>query len=200
MSTWPTTRKRPLGRHTSLIDGGDDPGRDDPAGAGATFGGWLPPDPAGRRDGAGPPGWPGDRGSGPMAEPSSPGSTGTRVWIRGEDPGRDPGPDTVILGDTGPFHQPRPGAGLSHPGPPAPWHRAPWSRAPWYRARWWLLAMTAGLIALIWVGIAEMPPLLAAVGIDAPPACQLCQFPLPSSPPVGPGTGSAPAVSSLAPP
>ncbi|HWG15603.1 MAG TPA: cellulose binding domain-containing protein, partial [Streptosporangiaceae bacterium] len=86
--------------------------------------------------------------------------------------------------------RPPPGIGLNRPVPPAPW----------YRRRWWLLAIVAGLTAVICAGFLEMPPLLAAVGIDAPTACQLCQFPLPSSPPVSQATGASPAMSASAPP
>jgi hypothetical protein len=183
MSTWPTTRKRPPGRHTSLIDGGDDPG-----GALSTIDDWLRPGLTGLPDAAGHTGNDGHDG---MAEPSSLGGVGTRVWIRGEDPAAGgPGTDTMVLSDPGLFRRTRPGIGLDRPVPPSPW----------YRRRWWLLAVVAGLAVVAWVSILEMPPLLAAVGIDAPPACQLCQFPLPSSPPVGPATGSSPAMSSPAPP
>ncbi len=179
MCSWPTTRKRRLGRHTSLLAGGEHPGPE-----AAPDDGWLPLDltvPAAPVDPAGPV-------SG-VAEANRAywGSLegGTRVSIRGQEPSA--GSDTVVLGDPGLFRRPPPGLGINRPVP----------ARPWYRRRGPVLTLTISLVMVVLTGILAAPPLLAALGVGAQ-TCQQCALPIPSTAAIGPVSPamSAPATPS----
>jgi Cellulose binding domain len=192
------------GRHTSLVGSGDDDGY--PAGAPAGYS-------QGTRvyirgeTGGGP--WPdgyppGETGylTGPGSRSSSdyrPGGSGSRPTAAGYRPGSGPdygpgsgsGSDTVVMGDLGLFSSRR----------PADWPkvgviREPPSR-PWYQNRARLAIAASGLAAVGIGGFVAVPALLQALGV-APGAqggaCQVCQFPIPSSAAVPPGSGSSPAT------
>ena len=176
------TRHRPAGRYTSLVGGPDDePAR-----------------------------WP--------VSPVSPVSPGTRVHIRGENgagawyspspaapagaPPDEPGSrgaDTVVIGDLGLLPGPRrtagtwPQIGVSREPPPRPW----------YHNRNRLTVAAAGLAVVAFAGFLGVPALLGALGAG-PGAqggfCPQCQFPIPSSAAVPPGTVSSPAAPATAPP
>jgi hypothetical protein len=176
MCSWPTTRKRRLGRHTSLLAGDENPGPEP-----APDDGWPPPDlpiPVG------------------LAAPAAPASGaaeisraywaslegGTRVSIRGQEPSA--GSDTVILGDPGLFHRPPPGIGINRPVP----------ARPWYRRRGPVLSLAISLVMIAVTGILAAPPLLAALGVGAQ-TCPQCALPIPSTAAIGP---ASPAMSAPA--
>jgi len=198
------------GRHTSLVGSGDDDG--DPAGAPAEYS--QGPRVYIRGETGGDP-WPdgyppGETGylTGPGSRSSSdyrPGGSGSRPTAAryrpgsGSDDGPGSGyrsgggyqPDTVVMGDLGLFSSRR----------PADWPkvgviREPPSR-PWYQNRARLAIAASGLAAVGIGGFVGVPALLQALGV-APGArggaCQVCQFPIPSSAAVPPGSGSSPAT------
>jgi hypothetical protein len=190
MCSWPTTRKRPLGRHTSLLAGAAGPGPEP-----SPDEGWLPPDLIGAGEGPGAGGGSGagggpNGGEGPGAGAGSgPGEFGkaywarleggTRVSIRGFEPAA--GSDTVVLGEPGLFRRPPPGIGLNRPVPARPWYRRP---AP-------VLSLVLGLVLVAVTGILAAPPLLAALGVGAQ-KCPQCALPIPSTAAIGP---ASPAMS-----
>jgi cellulose binding protein with CBM2 domain len=185
MCSWPTTRKRPLGRHTSLLAGDEDPGPGP-----AQDVGWLPPEltvPALPADPA---------AAATTASPAAPASGaaemskaywarlegGTRVSIRGQE--AITGSDTLVLGEPGLFHRPPPGIGIDRPVP----------ARPWYRRRGPVLWLAISLVMVAVTGILAAPPLLAALGFGAQ-TCPQCALPIPSTPAIGP---ASPAMSAPA--
>ncbi|HEX4254256.1 MAG TPA: cellulose binding domain-containing protein [Streptosporangiaceae bacterium] len=178
MCSWPTTRKRRLGRHTSLLAGGEQPGPEP-----APDDGWLPLDLPVPATPAGPAG----AVSG-VAEASrsywASLEGGTRVSIRGQEPSA--GSDTVVLGDSGLFHRPPPGIGINRPVP----------ARPWYRRRGPVLSLVISLVMIVATGVLAAPPLLAALGVGAQ-TCQQCALPIPSTAAIGP---ASPAMSAPASP
>lgn len=159
MTSWTTTRKRPSGRHSSLLSGGEDPG---PAeGPDEGF------------DGADAAYWARLEG-------------GTRVSIRGQNPGQV-SQDTVVLGEPGLFRRPPPGTGLNRPVPARRWYRRPGP----------LLGLLAGVALIAVTGFLATPPLLALLGVGAQ-TCPQCSMPIPSSAAIGPGTGASAAMSAPA--
>jgi hypothetical protein len=168
MNSWPTTRKRPAGRHTSLLADGGVPGPEPAPGDG-----WLPPDLPGPADGTGAAGqayWASLEG-------------GTRVSIRGQEPAASSG-DTMVLGEPGLFRRPPPGIGINRPVPVRPWYRRPRP----------VLSLVIGVALVAVTGILATPPLMAVLGVGAQ-TCPQCQLPIPSSAAIGPGSPamSAPA-------
>src|ERR1700760_3470920 len=168
MCSWPTTRKRRLGRHTSLLAGdaptGPEPAPDD---------GWLPLDltvPAAPAAPAGPAGRVGAASGAAEASRAYWASLegGTRVSIRGHEPSA--GSDTMVLGEPGLFRRPPPGIGINRPVPARPWY---WRRGP-------LLTLVISLVMVVATGILAAPPLLAALGVGAQ-TCQQCALPIPST-------------------
>jgi hypothetical protein len=182
MCSWPTTRKRSLGRHTSLLADGENPGPEMPP-----DGGWLPPEltvPAPSADPADAPP-PADRAGGAPEISKAYWSRlegGTRVSIRGQEP--IAGSDTMVLGEPGLFHRPPPGLGINGPVP----------ARPWYRRRGPVLWLAISLVMVAVTGILAAPPLLAALGVGAQ-TCPQCALPIPSTPAIGP---ASPAMSAPA--
>ena len=168
MNSWPTTRKRPAGRHTSLLADGGVPGPEPAPGDG-----WLPPDLPGPADGTG------EAGQAYWASLEG----GTRVSIRGQEPAASSG-DTMVLGEPGLFRRPPPGIGLNRPVPVRPWYRRPRP----------VLSLVIGVALVAVTGILATPPLMAVLGVGAQ-TCPQCQLPIPSSAAIGPGSPamSAPA-------
>src|ERR1700744_6438462 len=109
MCSWPTTRKRRLGRHTSLLADGEPPGPEL-----APDDGWLLPDSTVPVAPAAP-----EAPAGGAAEISRAYwarlEGGTRVSIRGQEPSA--GSDTLVLGEPGLFHRPPAGIGIDRPVP-----------------------------------------------------------------------------------
>ena len=188
MCSWPTTRKRRLGRHTSLLAGGAPPNPEP-----ALDDGWLPPDltmPMAPVTAAGP--------AVPAAPVSGAGESsraywaslegGTRVSIRGQDPSAVS--DTMVLGEPGLFRRPPPGIGLNRPVP----------ERPWYRRRGPVFTLAISLLLVVVTGILAAPPLLAALGVGAQ-TCQQCALPIPPAPAIGPASPamSAPASAPASP-
>ncbi len=179
MCSWPTTRKRRLGRHTGLLAGDEHPGPEP-----ALDDGWLPLDstvPAAPVDPAGPVGGVAEGRRAYWASLEG----GTRVSIRGQEPSA--GSDTVVLGDPGLFRRPPPGIGINRPVP----------ARPWYRRRGPVLTLAISLVMVVTTGILAAPPLLAALGVGAQ-TCQQCALPIPSTAAIGPASPamSAPAAPS----
>jgi hypothetical protein len=191
MCSWPTTRKRRLGRHTSLLAGGENPGP-----GLAPDDGWLPPDLTGLVDPVGLAGPVGPTGPVGPAEAGAPVSGtaeigkaywaslegGTRVSIRGQGPSTSS--DTMVLGDPGLFGRPPPGIGINRPVPARPWYLRPGP----------VLSLVIGLVMVAVTGILATPPLLAALGVGAQ-KCPQCALPIPSTPAIGP---ASPAMSAPA--
>jgi hypothetical protein len=173
MCSWPTTRKRPLGRHTSLLADGEHPGPEL-----APDDGWLPPDPTVPVAPAAPAAPASDAAEFNRAYWASL-EGGTRVSIRGQEPS-----DTMVLGEPGLFRRPPPGIGINRPVP----------ARPWYRRRRPVLLLAISLLTVAVTGFLAIPPLLAVLGIGAQ-TCQQCALPIPSTQAVGPAspTMSAPA-------
>jgi hypothetical protein len=181
MCSWPTTRKRRLGRHTSLLAGGLPPGPEPAPGDG-----WLPPDLTMPMAPVTP--------AGPAAPVSGTGEVsraywaslegGTRVSIRGHEP--SVGSDTMVLGEPGLFRRPPPGIGINRPVP----------ERPWYRRRGPVFTLAISLVLVVVTGLLAAPPLLAALGVGAQ-TCQQCALPIPSTPAIGP---ASPAMSAPASP
>ena len=213
------SRRRPAGgRHTSLVGSTDDGGpdgypADDPSrygqGARVTIRGETGHQPGPGGPGASQPGetgyltGPGSRSSSdyrPGRGSSEPGRAGDQTG-----PGYRPGSgyrpggyesDTVAMGDLGLFSSRRPAdwpkVGVSREPPPRPWFQN--------RAR--LAIAATGLAAVGIGGFVGVPALLQALGVDTGSqggSCPVCQFPIPSSAAVPPGSGSAPAPSATSP-
>ena len=163
MNSWPTTRRRPAGRHTSLLTAGEDPGPGSPAADG----------------------WPTAGLTGPAVGTGETGraywgslEAGTRVSIRGQEPAAGGGSvsgDTMVLGEPGLFRRPPPGIGINRPAPVRPWYRRPRP----------VLSLVIGVLLVAVTGILAVPPLLALLGVGAQ-TCPQCQLPIPSSAAIGP--------------
>ena len=114
------------------------------------------------------------------------------------EPGCRHGEDTVVIGDLGLFSGPRltpgpwPKIGVNHEPPPRPW----------YQNRGRLTVAAGGLAVVAIAGFLGVPALLGALGV-APGAqggvCPQCQFPIPSSAAVPPGTVTSPAAPATGP-
>jgi hypothetical protein len=176
MCSWPTTRKRRLGRHTSLLAGDEHPGPEL-----APDDGWLPPVltvPVAPAAPAAPASGAAEISRAYWARLEG----GARVSIRGQEPSA--GSDTLVLGEPGLFHRPPAGIGIDRPVP----------ARPWYRRRGPVLSLAISLLMVAVTGILAVPPLLAALGVGAQ-TCPQCALPIPSTPAIGP---ASPAMSAPA--
>src|ERR1700760_1264010 len=185
MCSWPTTRKRRLGRHTSLLAGGAPPNPEP-----ALDDGWLPPDltmPMAPVTAAGPAA-PGSGGGERSRASRARLGGGTRGATRGQAPSA--GSDPMGLGEPGLFRRPPPGIGLNRPVP----------ERPWYRRRGPVFTLAISLLLVVVTGILAAPPLLAALGGGAQ-TCQQCALPIPPAPAIGPASPamSAPASAPASP-